>query len=31
MGDMRAAFGDLFDGTQVKLERLERVSGFARG
>lgn len=31
MGDMRAAFGELFDGTQVKLERLERVAGFARG
>lgn len=31
MGDMRAAFGELFDGSAVKLERLERLGGFARG
>ena len=31
MGDMRAAFGDLFDPAGVKMERLERVGGFARG
>ncbi len=28
---MRAAFGELFDTTTVKMERLERVAGFARG
>lgn len=31
IGDMRAAFGELFDSTGVKLERLERLGGFARG
>jgi quinol monooxygenase YgiN len=31
MSEMRAAFGDLFDTTQVKLERLEHVAGFTRG
>ncbi len=30
MGELRAAFGDLFDTTQVKLERLDRVAGFSR-
>lgn len=30
MGAMRAAFGELFDTTTVKLERLDRVAGFAR-
>lgn len=28
---MRDAFGELFDQTTVKMERLERVAGFARG
>ena len=31
MNEMRAAFGNLFDGATVKLERLERVAGFERG
>lgn len=31
MKAMRGAFGDLFDTTTVKMERLERVAGFARG
>jgi quinol monooxygenase YgiN len=31
MGDMRAAFGDLFEPSGVKLERIERLAGFARG
>jgi quinol monooxygenase YgiN len=31
MGEMRAAFGDLFDTTSVKLERLDEVAGFMRG
>lgn len=30
MGEMRAAFGELFDTSTVKLERLDRVAGFAR-
>lgn len=30
MGEMRASFGELFDGATVKLERLDRVAGFAR-
>jgi quinol monooxygenase YgiN len=30
MGEMRAAFAELFDPTTVKLERLERVAGFVR-
>jgi quinol monooxygenase YgiN len=30
MGEMRAAFGEVFDPTQLKIERLERVGGFAR-
>jgi len=29
VANMRAAFGELFDGARV--ERLERVAGFARG
>lgn len=31
MGDMRAAFAEIFDTTTVKLERMDRVAGFARG
>ena len=31
MAEMRAAFGDLFDTTSVKLERLDEVAGFMRG
>lgn len=31
MGEMRAAFGGLFDTTTVKLERLDEVAGFMRG
>ena len=31
MGEMRSAFADLFDTTQVKVERLEHVAGFSRG
>ena len=31
MGEMRGSFAELFDPTTVKLERLERVAGFARG
>ncbi len=31
MNEMRGSFGDLFDTTSVKLERLERVAGFERG
>jgi len=31
MGEMRAAFPDLFATTQVKVERLERLAGFTRG
>jgi quinol monooxygenase YgiN len=31
MGDMRATFGDLFEPSGVKLERVERLAGFARG
>lgn len=30
MSAMRGAFGDLFDQSTVKMERLERVAGFAR-
>jgi len=30
MADMRAAFAELFDTTQVKLERLERKGGYSR-
>ena len=30
MGEFRASFGDLFDGSQVKIERLDRVAGFVR-
>jgi autoinducer 2-degrading protein len=30
MGVMRSSFAELFDPTTVKLERLERVAGFAR-
>jgi quinol monooxygenase YgiN len=30
MGKMRASFAELFDTTAVKLERLDRVAGFAR-
>jgi quinol monooxygenase YgiN len=30
MGEMRAAFAELFDPTTVKLERLERIAGFVR-
>lgn len=30
MGEMRASFAQLFDPSQVKIERLERVAGFAR-
>ncbi len=30
MAKMRASFGELFDVAQVKIERLERVGGFAR-
>ena len=31
MGELRAAFGELFDTSQVKLERLDEVAGFMRG
>jgi len=31
MGEIRSAFADLFDTTQVKVERLEHVAGFTRG
>ena len=31
MGEMRGAFSELFDVSAVKLERLERLGGFARG
>ena len=30
MGEFRGAFGELFDTSTVKLERLERVAGFMR-
>jgi len=30
MGAMRGSFAELFDPTTVKLERLDRVAGFAR-
>ena len=30
MGAMRGSFGELFDTTSVKLERLDRVAGFSR-
>lgn len=30
MSTMRASFAELFDPTTVKLERLDRVAGFAR-
>ena len=30
MGELRAAFGELFDTATVKVYRLERVAGFAR-
>jgi quinol monooxygenase YgiN len=30
MGEMRSFFGELFDTTTVKLERMERVAGFVR-
>ena len=30
IGEMRAAFAELFDTTTVKLERMERVAGFVR-
>lgn len=31
MGEMRAGFGELFDLSQVKVERLDQIAGFARG
>jgi quinol monooxygenase YgiN len=31
MGELRARFAELFDPSQMKIERLERVGGFARG
>ncbi len=30
MGEFRASFAQLFDASQVKIERLERVAGFVR-
>jgi quinol monooxygenase YgiN len=30
MAEMRASFAELFDPTTVKMERLDRVAGFAR-
>ena len=30
MGEFRGAFARLFDASQVKIERLERVAGFVR-
>ncbi len=30
MGELRAAFAGLFDTSDVKIERLERIAGFAR-
>lgn len=30
MNKMRASFGELFDVSEVKIERLDRVGGFAR-
>ena len=30
MGAFRSAFGEAFDGSKTKFERLERVSGFSR-
>jgi len=30
MGEFRSGFGQLFDVSQVKIERLERVAGFVR-
>ena len=31
MGEMRASFSELFDPSQVKIERLDQIAGFARG
>lgn len=31
MADMRSSFAELFDPTTVKMERLDRIAGFARG
>ena len=31
MGELRASFGELFDLSQVKIERLDQIAGFARG
>ena len=31
MGEMRAGFSELFDLSQVKIERLDQIAGFARG
>jgi quinol monooxygenase YgiN len=31
MGEMRASFSELFDLSQVKIERLDQIAGFARG
>ena len=31
MGEMRAGFGELFDLSQVKVERLDQIAGFVRG
>jgi quinol monooxygenase YgiN len=30
MGKLRTAFGTLFDPTSVKIDRLDRIAGFAR-
>jgi quinol monooxygenase YgiN len=30
MGEMRAAFAEIFDTSAVKLERMDRVAGFSR-
>ena len=31
MDELKKAFGELFDLSEIKVERLERVGGFARG
>jgi quinol monooxygenase YgiN len=31
MGEMRASFSEFFDLSQVKIERLDQIAGFARG
>ena len=31
MGEFRDSFGELFDLSQVKVERLDQIAGFARG